>query len=318
MYPLLYPHTKWVRIWDRFVSLSILLHLMANPLLLAFSDRLHTVLPYTLLYLCDSVFWADIALRFATAHEERSTSAAHSVTTITHPALIASRYLLDEFLLDAVGAIPYYFLICGSWAGHDSCIDHALSHTLISPRPVLSDALANSSLVDATASTDLTASFLASNATTPETVGPLLSGHAAVPVVVLLGTLRARRILRTRSERFLLLSNEHGVHNFVWWFQLAQPALLFLYLSRARAPAARPWRTLRVIVCLFLTAVRSPPRADVCGCLFWYVSILELEHGLSLSPPVIPWPDFSGQEYLPPITYATCTSRLDATRNRAD
>jgi len=275
VYPLLYPHTKWVRIWDRFVSLSILLHLMANPLLLAFSDRLHTVLPYTLLYLCDSVFWADIALRFATAHEERSTSAAHSVTTITHPALIASRYLLDEFLLDAVGAIPYYFLICGSWAGHDSCIDHALSHTLISPRPVLSDALANSSLVDATASTDLTASFLASNATTPETVGPLLSGHAAVPVVVLLGTLRARRILRTRSERFLLLSNEHGVHNFVWWFQLAQPALLFLYLSH------------------------------VCGCLFWYVSILELEHGLSLSPPVIPWPDFSGQEYLPPITYAT-------------
>ena len=368
MYPLLYPRTKAVRVRDRIVSLSILLHLMANPLLLAFSDRLHTVLPHSLLFLCDIVWWVDMALRFATAHEERSTSAAHSVTTIVHPALIAARYLRGDFLLDAVAALPYYFIVCGPWAGFESCIDRALAHTLLS-HPIASDSPAfasssnssnssNGSVSDSllAATTDAVTS-LATNATAVDFVGPLLSAHAAVPVVMLLGTLRAWRILRTPSERSLLLSNEHGIRHFIWWFQLAQPALIFLYLSRACRPEAhtqraaqqRAARLLPHDSCSTSQPLRRCPRPrvsaahasaahasahsprtlltvhpsrshpltlrtrslatcpDVCGCLFWYVSVLELEHGLRRSPPVIPWPDFSGQEYLPPRTYATCT-----------
>ena len=39
--PILYPGTDAKRIWDRLVSISILVHLVANPLLLAFSDQIH-------------------------------------------------------------------------------------------------------------------------------------------------------------------------------------------------------------------------------------------------------------------------------------
>lgn len=68
--PVLYPRTRPKRTWDRFVSLSIIFHLLTNPLLLAFSDQLRTVLPTLLLVGCDFVYWIDILLTFLTAAEE--------------------------------------------------------------------------------------------------------------------------------------------------------------------------------------------------------------------------------------------------------
>ena len=103
----------------------------------------------------------------------------------------------------------------------------------------------------------------------------MTSSNALAPVVLLLNTLRVRRLIRTPTERFFLFMDNPNRSDYIWWFQLAQPCLLFLYLSH------------------------------VAGCLFWYVSVLELEYGLRQETPNIVWPD-TAQEYLPPLSYAGC------------
>ena len=45
LYPLLYPGSNAKMLWDYAVGLSVLVHLIANPLLLGFSDQLGSVLP---------------------------------------------------------------------------------------------------------------------------------------------------------------------------------------------------------------------------------------------------------------------------------
>lgn len=111
-YPLFYPGTTRKRVWDRILSISIMFHLLSNPLVLAFSDRLTITLPFVLLFASDFVYWLDIVFTFATAIEERSASAAHTSIIIKRPKQLASRYLHGAFMLDFIASIPYWWLVC--------------------------------------------------------------------------------------------------------------------------------------------------------------------------------------------------------------
>jgi hypothetical protein len=231
--PILFPRTRPKRAWDRLVSCSVLLHLLGNPLLLAFSDHLPTVLPIVLL-LCDGLGWLDICLTFVTAIEETTGNHFDVVSTICSPRLLAEAYLSSHFALDLLGALPYYWIVCRP-SGHCIARLHTISHPSES----------------------------------------LLAVDALLPTVVLLSCLRVRRIMRTPSEAWLLFLDFHtgiSINKREGWQQLGRLVLLFLYLSH------------------------------VAGCLYWYVSVVELDFGLRKSPPEVTW--LHPQDYLPPTVYA--------------
>ena len=93
-----------------------------------------------------------------------------------------NRYVKDGLVLDLVGAVPYWWLLCGLQGG--DCIARGLEQLR-------------------GAADDLGTSMLDNY---------LDSATSITPVVMLLNMLRIRRIMRTPSLRFFLLLNDQKAH----------------------------------------------------------------------------------------------------------
>ena len=181
----------------------------------------------TSLLICDVFFWIDMLLTCATAVQLETISGT-KVELLTRPKDVIRTYIKGSLFVDVVSGFPYYQYVCGE----GGCIARGMRRASLDPFAV-----------------------------------GISSYDAMVPLTCLLQVFRVRRIMRTKSERWLLLLDSHSD-----WRPLMRLVIMYGYLSHA------------------------------AGCLFWYVSVYELEYGLSRSPPVVNWG--LPQDFLPPVIFA--------------